>query len=101
MDSQTATRWAQKRLRETGRPIAVAILSEVSPMKGDGGAANSWRAVVTDGREQVEFTLVGRRSFTDAEDKILRESPRGGWLERLRERPVVSIPVVSSRGSAA
>ena len=90
MDNHKATTWAQRRLRETGRPIVVAITGELSMDRLRGGV-NSWSAFVTDGREQVPFTLVGRRSFTDAEDKILREQPRGKWLEGVRESPEVSL----------
>ncbi len=90
MDRPRATTWAQRRLKETGRPIAVAILSETTSA-GDRGGATSWSALVTDGREAVDFTLVGRRSFTDAEDRILRDFAEGAWLEGVREQGEVSL----------
>lgn len=90
MDNERAAKWAKARLRETGRPMVVAILGELS-MERDRGGVNTWRALATDGREEVEFTLVGRRSYTDAEDKIFRDLPRGKWLEALREQPEVSL----------
>jgi urease gamma subunit len=90
MDKARATTWAQRRLKETGRPIAVAILSETTKA-GDRDGATTWSALLTDGRDVVDFTLVGRRSFTDAEDRILRAFPEGTWLESVREKGEVSL----------
>jgi hypothetical protein len=97
MERTRAANLARSRLRRTGKPIAVGMLSE-QPLDPPAGArdADCWRALLTDGQDDVEFVVCAGRvaeapNLTIAqmvEEKLLREfgSDPAALLERVRRR---------------